>query len=66
MARSLTLDAASLDAKERTARDPAERRPRSEVPAAPASFEDKVVLAIFAVGLVGVFLATVSFSGGAR
>ena len=53
MARSLTLDAASLDAKERTARDPAERRPRSEVPAAPASFEDKVVLAIFAVGLVG-------------
>lgn len=53
MARSLTLDAASLDAKERAPRDPAERRPRSEVPAAPASFEDKVILAIFAVGLVG-------------
>jgi hypothetical protein len=53
MARSLTLDAAPLEATERAARDPADRRPRSEAPGAPLSFEDKVVLAIFAVGLVG-------------
>lgn len=53
MARSLTLDSAPIEGMERATREPAERRSRSDAPAAPPSFEDKVVLAIFAVGLIG-------------
>ncbi|WP_335309884.1 metallophosphoesterase family protein [Sphingomonas phyllosphaerae] len=53
MARSLTLDAAPIEGMERAAREPAERRPRSDAPAAPPSFDDKVILAIFTIGLIG-------------
>ncbi len=53
MARSLTLDGAPPQGMERVARDPAERRPQSEAPAAPPSSEDKAVFAIFVVGLIG-------------
>ncbi|VXC76884.1 metallophosphoesterase family protein [Sphingomonas sp. 8AM] len=53
MARSLTLDAAPFEGAERSVRDPAERRTPDEAPAAPPSSQDKVVLAVFAIGLVG-------------
>ncbi len=51
MARSLTLDAASVSRPERA---DAPRVTVADATATPPSFEDKVVLAMFAIGVIGV------------
>jgi hypothetical protein len=50
MARSLTLDAASVSRPERA---DAPRVTVADATATPPSFEDKVVLAMFAIGVIG-------------